>query len=97
VTAVAARNSIVYNATIDGISNVVEVQLDGQSAHEVQRVKVAPTETLAYGIASTPDGRVLIAVPGEHYVGVVDLATGTAFTAPWEVSMSGPTEIIAVP
>jgi hypothetical protein len=97
VTAVAARNSIVYNATIDGVSNVVEVQLDGQSAHEVQRVKVAPTDTLAYGIATTSDGRVLIAVPGEHYVGVVDLASGTAFTVPWEVSMSGPTEIIAVP
>lgn len=97
VTAVAARNSIVYNATVDGVSNVVEVQLDGQSAHEVQRVKVAPTDTLAYGIASTHDGRVLIAVPGEHYVGVVDLAAGTAFTVPWGVSMSGPTEIIAVP
>jgi hypothetical protein len=97
VTAVAARNSIVYNATVDGVANVVEVQLDGQSAHEVQRVKVAPTDTLAYGIASTSDGRVLIAVPGEHYVGVVDLRAGTAFTVPWEVSMSGPTEIIAVP
>ena len=53
--------------------------------------------SLAYGVAEVPDGRVLLAVPGERYVGVVDLATQQAFTVPWEVTKSGPNEIKMIP
>jgi hypothetical protein len=56
-----------------------------------------PAKSLAYGAAEALDGRVLLAVPGEHYIGVVDLATKKAFTVPWEVSMSGSNDIRLIP
>ena len=58
---------------------------------------MGPTEGLAYGITEVPDGKVLVAVSGEHYIAEVDLETGKAFTVPWEVTKSGPTEIKLIP
>jgi hypothetical protein len=57
---------------------------------------VGSAKSLAYGVVAAR-GRVLLSVPGEHYLGVVDLATQKAFTVPWEVSMSGPTEVRLIP
>ena len=73
------------------------MKLEGKVAKEAQTVAVGPTDGLAYGITEIPDGRVLVAVSGEHYIGVVDLAAGKAFTVPWEVEKSGPTEIKLIP
>ena len=74
------------------------MKLEGDAAHGGRSASRSGTAaSLAYGLSATRDGRVLIAVPGEHYVGVVDLEAGTAFTVPWEVTMSGPTEIKVVP
>jgi hypothetical protein len=97
VTAVAARGSVAFNSTENNMLSVVEMRLEGERAVEAQRVSVGAAESLAYGLTATREGRVLTAVPGEHYVGVVDLEAGSAFTVPWEVTMSGPTEIKAVP
>jgi DNA-binding beta-propeller fold protein YncE len=97
VAAVPARGSIAFTSTANDKVSVVEMKLEGKVATEVKRVEVGTAASLAYGLAATRDGRVLIAVPGEHYVGVVDLAAGSAFTVPWEVTMSGPTEIKVVP
>lgn len=46
---------------------------------------------------SEPRRRVLVADPGAHSVSVVDLDTGTGFTAPWEGTEYGPTEIKVIP
>lgn len=97
VTAVAARGSIAFPESADGMLWVVEMVLTDGKAVERKRVEVGPAESVAYGLTATRDGRVLVAVGGEHYIGVVDLEAGTAFTVPWEVSMSGPTEIKVVP
>lgn len=97
VTAVAARGTVAYPSTADNVLSLVEMRLEGDAAVEAQRVTVGPVESLAYGLSATRDGHVLLAIPGEHEVGVVDLEAGTAFTVPWEVTMSGPTEIKVVP
>jgi DNA-binding beta-propeller fold protein YncE len=93
----AARGSIVYPSTQDNMLSLVEKRLNGDVAEEVKRVVVGQAESLAYGLSATRDGRVLVAVPGEHYIGVVDLEAGTAFSVPWEQTMTGPTEIKVVP
>jgi hypothetical protein len=97
VTAVSARSSIAFTSTQDNMLSVVEMRLNGDAATEAKRVVVGQAESLAYGLTATANGRVLVAVPGEHYVGVVDLEAGTAFTVPWEQTMTGPTEIKIVP
>jgi hypothetical protein len=97
VTAVAARGTVAFPSTENNMLTLVEMKLEGDAAHEAQRVLVGTAESLAYGLGATREGKVLLAVPGEHYVGVVDLEAGTAFTVPWEVTMSGPTEIKVVP
>lgn len=97
VTPVHARQSVAFPASVDGTVSIVEMRLQGAEAIEVNRVEAGPAESLAYGITETPDGRVLVAVPGEHYIGVVDLETQESFQVPWEQSESGPTEIKVVP
>jgi hypothetical protein len=97
VTAVHARRTIAFPATKNKVLSVVEMTLEGRVAKEAKSVTVGPTESLAYGITEVPDGKVLVAVSGEHYIGVVDLETGKAFTVPWEVTKSGPTEIKMIP
>jgi len=97
VIANAARGSIAYPSTQDNMLSIVEKRLNGDVAEEVKRVVVGQAESLAYGLSATHDGRVLVAVPGEHYIGVVDLEAGTAFSVPWEQTMTGPTEIKVVP
>jgi hypothetical protein len=97
VTAIPSRGSVAFTSTKDNMVSVVEMTLNGDVAQEAGRVVVGAAESLAYGLTATRDGRVLIAVPGEHNVGVVDLEAGTAFMVPWEQSMTGPTEIKIVP
>ena len=96
-TAVGSRKSVVFPQTKDSKLSLVEMGLQGGKAQEVQTIAVGAAENLAYGVASTPDARVLLAVPGEHYVGVVDLASHKAFTVPWEVTKSGPMDIKLIP
>jgi len=97
VTAVEARGTFAFTMVENNTAYVVEMGLEGDVATEVQRVAVGSAASLAYGLTATQDGRVLIAVSGEHYIGVADLATGKAFTVPWEMANSGPTEIKVVP
>jgi DNA-binding beta-propeller fold protein YncE len=97
VTAVGPRKSIAFPETKDNMLSLTEMKLEGGVAKKVQSVAVGSAKSLAYGVAATPDGRVLLAVPGEHYVGVVDLATQKAFSVPWEVTKSGPNDIKMIP
>lgn len=97
VTAVPARGSVAYGAYENNAVSIVEMKLEGDVAKEAQRVNAGEATNMAYGLSATADGKILFAVPGDHYVGVVDLATGKSFHVPWEVTMSGPTEIKAVP
>lgn len=97
VTAVSARKSVVFPSTKDNMLSLVEMKLEGEKAKQVQTLAVGSAKSLAYGVAATADGRVLLAVPGERYVGVVDLATQKAFTVPWEVTKSGPVDIKLIP
>jgi DNA-binding beta-propeller fold protein YncE len=96
VAAVPARGSVVFPRTKDNMLALTEMKLAQGVATEVQTVSIGSAKSLAYGVAAAR-GRVLVAVPGEHYMGVVDLATQKAFTVPWEVSMSGPTEVRLIP
>jgi DNA-binding beta-propeller fold protein YncE len=97
VTAVTARGSVAFPRTQDNMLALTEMKLSDGKASEVQTVQVGAAKSLAYGVTSTRDGRVLLSVSGEHYIAVVDLATKKAFTVPWEVSMSGPTETRLIP
>jgi DNA-binding beta-propeller fold protein YncE len=97
VTAVAARATVAFPSTQDNVLSIVEVALRAVSAQQVQIVEVGAAASRAFGLTATRDGRIRVAVPGEHNVGVVDLEAGTAFTVPWEMTMSGPTEIKVVP
>jgi hypothetical protein len=96
-TALKARNSIAFPRTKDDQVALSEVKLQDGVAVEVQTVTVGPAKSLAYGVTAARDGRVLVAVPGEHYVGVVDLQTQKAFTVPWEVTESGPVDVKLIP
>jgi DNA-binding beta-propeller fold protein YncE len=95
--AVKARGSVVYPSTADGTLSLVEMKLEGALAKQVQSVPVAPNDKLAYGVGATRAGRVLLASSGDHYIAVVDLETKQAFTVPWEMSQSGPTEVKLIP
>jgi len=96
-TAVKQRNSVVFPSFENKKAYVTEVKLEGGLAKEVQKLEVGAAGNLPYGVSSTPDNRVLIAVPGDHYIGVVDLETKKAFTVPWEVTKSGPNDIKMIP
>lgn len=97
VTPVHARKSVAFPATKDNVLSLVEMRLEGGVAREEQTIAVGPAKSLAYGVTATPDGRVLLAVPGERSVGVVDLQSKKAFTVPWEVTKSGPNDIKLIP
>jgi DNA-binding beta-propeller fold protein YncE len=97
VTPVGPRKSVAFPRTKDNQLSLTEMKLEGQLAVEVQTVPIGPAKSLAYGVTAARDGRVLVAVPGEHYVGVVDLATQKAFSVPWEVTKSGPNDIKLIP
>lgn len=97
ITAVHRRGTLAYPASGGGQLELVEMELKDGAASEVQRIPVGPGGLIPYGVSETYDTRVLIAEPGEHYVGVVDLETGTAFTVPWEGAEYGPTEIKLIP
>jgi hypothetical protein len=97
VTAVPARGTVVYPASANGKVNLIEMELAGGVAKEKQTIDAGAAANLAYGLTATSDGKILFAVPGDHYVGVTDLETGATFHVPWEVTMSGPTEIKVIP
>ncbi len=97
VTPLPSRKTVAIPAVKNGTLSLVEMKLNGTTAQQVQSITVGAVEKIAYGAVTDPSGRVLVAVPGEHFVGVIDLASGTAFTVPWEVSESGPTTIRIVP
>ncbi len=97
VTAVPSRKSVAFPATASSMLSVIEMKLNGDTAMQVQSVPVGMASTLAYGASTAPDGRVLVAVPTEHYVAVVDLVAAKSFMVPWEVTKDGPNDIKAVP
>lgn len=97
VTPVPRRNSVAYPATLNNMLSVVEMKLTGDTATQVQSIPVGAAMTLAYGATTDPDGRVLVAVPTEHYVAVVDLDAAKAFMVPWDVTKDGPNDIKVVP
>jgi hypothetical protein len=97
ITAVHRRGTVAFPATLAGQIELVEMELKDGKASEVQRIAVGPGGLIPYGVGETYDSRVLVAEPVEHYIGVVDLETGTAFTVPWEGDEYGPTEIKLIP
>ena len=97
ITPVPSRNSVAFPSTIDNKLSIVEMKLEGGKAVDVQTVEVGAAETLAYGVTTAHDGRVLAAVPKEHYVAVVDLEAATSFMVPWEITESGPNDIKMIP
>jgi DNA-binding beta-propeller fold protein YncE len=97
VTAVHRRGTVAFPASGAGQLALVEMALQDGKASEVQRIAVGPAGLIPYGVTETYDNRVLVAEPAQHYVAVVDLETGTAFTVPWEGEEYGPTEIKLIP
>jgi hypothetical protein len=97
IAAVHRRGTLAFPATLTGQVELLETELKDGRAREVQRIRVGPGGLIPYGVSETYDARVLIAEPVEHYVGVVDLETNTAFTVPWEGDEYGPTEIKLIP
>jgi hypothetical protein len=97
VAAVPRRKSVAFPSTLNNMLSVVEMKLAGDTAMQVQSVPVGAAMTLAYGASTDLDGRVLVAVPTEHYVAVVDLDAAKSFMVPWDVTKDGPNDIKAVP
>jgi hypothetical protein len=97
VTAVGPRKSVAFPSTQNGQLSVVEMKLQGNVAQQVQTVPVGAARSLAYGINADAAGRVLVAVAEEHYVAVVDLNTAKSTMVPWNVSATGPTDVVVVP
>jgi hypothetical protein len=95
--AVHSRKTVVYPSFENKKAYLTEMKLEGTIAKEAQKIEVGAAGNLPYGVSSTPDSRVLVAVPGDHYIGVVDLETKKAFTVPWEVTKSGPNDIKMIP
>lgn len=91
------RQSVAFPMFENGMLSVREMKLEAGKAQEVQTVPVGPTDNMAYGVTEDPSGRTLLAVQGQHFVGVVDLETKKAFTVPWGLSELGPTEIRMIP
>ncbi|MEY4510420.1 MAG: hypothetical protein RLZZ450_2542 [Pseudomonadota bacterium] len=96
-TAVHSRKTVVYPSYENKKAYLTEMRLEGNVATKAQQIEVGAAGNMPYGVSSTPDNRVLVAVPGDHYIGVVDLETKKAFTVPWEVTKSGPNDIKMIP
>lgn len=100
VAAVPKRGSVVVPATASGMFAATELALGADGTTQVvQIIPVAPAGPLGpYGVSVDPvDGRVYFAAPKEHFIAVVDLASAQAFTIPWHVTASGPTELVPIP
>lgn len=95
--AVRSRKTVVYPSYQDKKAYLTEMKLEGTVAKEAQKIEIGAAGNMPYGVSSTPGNRVLVAVPGDHYIGVVDLETKKAFTVPWEVTKSGPNDIKMIP
>jgi hypothetical protein len=98
VAAVASRKSVVYPSADSNTKKLVLIEMglaDGK-ATAMQTIPVGDG-TFAYGLTSTDDGLVLIAVGVEHYIAVVDLNTAKPFIVPWEVTKTGPNAIALIP
>jgi hypothetical protein len=97
VTPVANRASVVYPSTASNKLSLIEMTLDGDKAKKVQTIEVGDASSLAYGLTSSADGQVLVAVGTEHYIAVVDLATGKPFIVPWGITKTGPLDVRFIP
>jgi DNA-binding beta-propeller fold protein YncE len=96
-TSVPSRMSIVYPSTDAGKLSLIEMGLEGQKAVELQKVEVGAAQQLAYGLHCDERGRVLVAVPTDHYVALVDLNTKESTIVPWEITETGPVDIKYIP
>ncbi|HKU39896.1 MAG TPA: hypothetical protein VJR89_17170 [Polyangiales bacterium] len=97
VTSVPNRKSVVYPSTEGGKLNLIEMALENGKAKQVQKLEAGAASTLAYGLSSSAEGLVLAACGTDHNVYVADLATGKAFTVPWETTKTGPIDIKYIP
>ncbi len=97
VTAVAHRGSVAYPLTQNNMLSVVEMKLAGDTAMQVQSLTIGAAMSLAYGVSTDLDGRVLVAEAEDHYVAIVDLDAKTSFMVPWDITKTGPVDIKVVP
>lgn len=100
VTAVPHRQSVAYPATDTRTQtlSLVEMKLENGTAKEVQTIEVGEATNLSYGATVDPIGKVvLLAVPSDSFIAIVDLDAKTAFKVPWGFSKSGPTAIRVAP
>jgi hypothetical protein len=98
VTAVPNRKSVAVPAVSGGKLSLIEWKLEGDTAKQVQEVAVMDTTArVAYGAITDSNGHVLLAVPEEKKVAVVDLNTSKVFVVPWGLAKTGPTTIRLVP
>ncbi len=97
--AVAERNSIVVPITSNGKNQLQELKLgSGNKAEIVQTIDLGKGAIFgAYGASLDSQGRVLLAVPSDHVVIVVDLSAATSFTVPWGITEAGPTDLVVAP
>jgi DNA-binding beta-propeller fold protein YncE len=97
VTTNVARKSIVFPSSQDEMLSLVEMKLEGMMAKEVKKVSLGPAPSIAYGLTSTPDGKVLAAQAGAHFLAVVDMEAGTSFNVAWEQAELGPVDVRMIP
>lgn len=94
--AIPSRGSVVVPTAKDGKLAVQEIKLD--KAHK--KVEIVQTIALgaatlfgAYSTAWAGGDRLLLAVPRDHAVVVVDLATKEHWSVPWEITEAGPMDL----
>jgi hypothetical protein len=97
VTTNVARKSIVFPSSQDEMLTLIEMKLEGTMAKEVKKVSLGPAPSIAYGLTSTPDGKVLAAQAAAHFLAVVDMEAGKSFNVAWEQSELGPVDVRMIP
>jgi hypothetical protein len=98
--AVPARGTVVVPTTRTGRLGLDEYALTDEGKPELmQQLEVGPTTRLLgpYGATLDASGRVLLSVPGEQQIVVVDLETGSFFAVDWQGSAAGPMDIALLP
>jgi DNA-binding beta-propeller fold protein YncE len=97
---VPARGTVVVPTTSTGklALDEIELQADGKP-NVVQHLEVGTTRRLLGGYGASVDaaGRVLISVPGEQRITVVDLEAGSFFEVPWQGTAAGPMDVALIP
>lgn len=98
--AVPSRGTVVVPTTRTGKLGIDEYSLTAEGMPELmQQLEVGPTTHLLgpYGATLDASGRVLLSVPGEHQIVVVDLDTGSFFAVDWQGTGAGPMDIALLP